>query len=101
MNKPHDVGGSDNLEPIDQRDHAISDWELHIDAIRQVLGNNGIINTDELRRTIESIRPDDYRNLLYYERWSIAIRTLLLEKAILSQPEIDLTIAQIEGMLDA
>ena len=96
MKKPHDVGGSDFVGPIDQPDHPVLDWELHIDAIRRVLGINGIINTDELRRSIESIPDDDYQNLLYYESWSIAVRMLLLEKGILSHSEIDGTIAQLE-----
>lgn len=97
MKKPHDIGGSDTVGSIDQKDHTVLDWELHIDAIRQVLGNNGIINTDELRKSIELIPPDDYQRLLYYERWSVAIRSLLVEKAILSQPEIDQAISQIRN----
>ena len=94
MEKPHDVGGLNPAGSMNQDDHPVLDWELHIDAIRQVLGINGIINTDELRRCIESIPPDDYERLLYYERWSVAVRSLLLEKGILSHMEIDETIAQ-------
>ena len=59
-----------------------------------MLGNNGIINTDELRNSIESIPPYDYQRLLYYERWAVAIRSLLIEKAIFSQLEIDQAISQ-------
>ena len=94
MKKPHDIGGSDTVGHIDQKDHTVLDWELHIDAIRQVLGNNGIINTDELRNSIESIPPDEYQRLLYYERWAVAIHSLLVEKGILNQLEIDQAISQ-------
>tara|TARA_B100000470_G_C19741818_1_gene369578 strand:+ start:656 stop:961 length:306 start_codon:yes stop_codon:yes gene_type:complete len=94
MKKPHDIGGSDTVGPINQKDHTVLDWELHIDAIRQVLGNNGIINTDELRNSIESISPYDYQRLLYYERWAVALRSLLIEKAIFSELEIDQVISQ-------
>jgi nitrile hydratase subunit beta len=45
--------------------------------------------TDELRRAIESLAPDEYERLSYYERWIVAIKSLLIEKGILTAAEID------------
>jgi hypothetical protein len=90
----HDRGGWPDAESIDRAEHAYSMWEKQTDAIRGVLGAKHIIRTDELRRAIESIEPQRYEQLSYYERWLVAIEALLVEKSLLTHAEIDRKMAE-------
>lgn len=89
MSKFHDLGGSPFDQPIDQRDHALMDWERRVDAMRGVLGEKGYLGVDELRRAIEELGQERYESLSYYERWAAAIEALLIEKDVLTTQEID------------
>ena len=46
-------------------------------------------STDEMRRAIENLEPPLYESLSYYERWTAALESLMIEKGILSAEEID------------
>lgn len=96
MPKVHDRGGWPNEEPIDPADHVTMDWELRVDALHRVLGQKGIRTTDEMRRAIESLPLEQYEALSYYERWTAALETLLVEKGILSTTEIDAKMSEPE-----
>ncbi len=89
MSGTHDMGGRRNDDPIDQAEHVFSDWERHTHAMVGVLREKRLITTDELRRGIESIAPKEYESMSYYERWSASLETLLIEKGLLSEEEID------------
>ncbi len=97
MPKPHDRGGWPTDEPIDRSEHEHADWELRVHALHQVLGRKGVRRTDELRRAIESLEPDLYESLSYYERWTAALEILVVEKGILSTEEIDQKVAELES----
>ncbi len=77
MPKVHDRGGWPNNDPIDQAEHQYSDWEVRMHALHQVLGRNGLRTTDEMRRAIESLKPDLYESISYYERWTAALEILM------------------------
>ena len=49
----------------------------------------------EMRRAMESLDPDLYRSLSYYERWTAALEILMVEKGILTSDEIDRKVAQL------
>ena len=85
----HDRGGWPDDTPINRDEHTLSDWERRVDAVHQVLGQQGIRTTDEMRRAIESLPPERYEALSYYERWTAALEILLIEKGILTAEEID------------
>ena len=95
MTGVHDMGGSPG-GPIDKSQHEIEDWERLADAINVALGMKGLQTTDEHRRAIESLSPEQYRELSYYERWIAATEMLLVEKGILTREEIDERSAEIE-----
>ena len=63
MPKVHDRGGWPTGEAIDMNDHPPMDWEIRLNAIRQVLGQKGFLSSDELRRGIEAIAPTATRPL--------------------------------------
>ena len=89
----HDRGGWPTEERIDRAEHELADWELHADALVGVLGANGVMNVDELRRGIESMPPHEYERASYYERWLFAMETILGEKGIVGAGEIDARLA--------
>ena len=75
------MGGRPRSEPID--------WERRTGALVGALREKSLINTDELRRGIESIPAHEYERLSYYERWSASLELLLVEKGVLTSDEID------------
>ena len=96
MTRPHDRGGWPTDEPIDRSDHQRMDWEGRMDALHQVLGRKGLRTTDQMRRAIESLDPELYESLSYYERWTAALEILMVEKDVLTSEEIDGKMAQLE-----
>ena len=91
MPRIHDRGGWPEAGPINQAEHDLSMWEKRTDALLVLLASptKQVLRVDELRRTIESLAPDAYEKLSYYERWITAIEALLIEKGILTREEID------------
>ncbi len=91
MPRVHDRGGWPAAGPLNKAEHDLSMWEKRTDAILMLLSNaeKRVIRGDELRRAIESLAPDAYEKLSYYERWITAIETLLIEKGVLTHEEID------------
>jgi hypothetical protein len=96
MPRVHDRGGWPNQEPIDRNEHQLMDWERRMDALHAVLGAKGLRSTDEMRRAIESLPPELYESLSYYERWTAALEILLLEKGVLTRDEIDRKAGQLD-----
>ena len=85
----HDRGGWPTQAPIDRSEHELADWELLTDALVGALAHAGLMNVDELRRGIESMRPDEYERASYYERWLFSVETILTEKGVLAAGELD------------
>jgi hypothetical protein len=96
MARIHDLGGSPGGGSIDKSQHETEDWERLADAVTVALDKKGLKTTDELRRAIESLDPERYRKLGYYERWIAATELLLVEKGILTREEIDEKTAKLE-----
>jgi hypothetical protein len=96
MARMHDLGGSSGAGSIDKSQHETEDWERLADAVTVALDKKGLKTTDELRRAIESLDPERYRKLGYYERWIAATEILLVEKGILTREEIDEKTARLE-----
>lgn len=88
MGGVHDLGGAPG-GPIDRGQHEVEDWERLADAVTVALDGKGIKTTDEHRRAQESLPPEEYARLSYYERWVAATEALLVEKDILTREEID------------
>ncbi len=97
--RPHDLGGRAGFGPIDRTEHETLPWEWRAIGLLQSISGRGkrIIRTDELRRAIESLEPDQYRRLGYYERWVTAIERLLVEKGVLTGKEIDARMREADG----
>lgn len=96
MSGIHDLGGSPGAGAIDKSQHEVEDWERLADAVTVVLDQKGVKTTDEHRRAQESLGPELYGELSYYERWILATEMLLVEKGILTREEIDARAIEIE-----
>lgn len=86
MRRVHDVGGTESpAAPLDVDDDYAGfhhEWEARVFAINRILLKSGIYNLDEFRYATERIEPETYKNASYYERWLLAIETLLREKGL-------------------
>lgn len=93
----HDMGG-DAAGPVDRHEHVPTLTERRIDAMMQLLRAKPreFWRTDENRRTIESLAPETYRDSSYYEKWTLAMRSLLVEKGVLSEAEIAARLAEVK-----
>ncbi len=89
----HDRGGWATDEAIDRSEHELADWEILMDAIENALEGRGVMNTDEMRRGIESMPLADYEAASYYERWLFATEKILGEKGVLDPGELDRRVA--------
>jgi hypothetical protein len=74
--------------PVDTEPHALSEFDKQVDAIRQILGDKGVMSVDELRYGVESIPEADTHRLSYYQRWLRSITGTLLRKGMLSEAEL-------------
>lgn len=98
----HDVGGLD-FGPIDRTEHDLALWEKRVDAMMRVLGSPAkhAFTVDAMRRMIESYNEQQYDATTYYEKWTRALRNLLLEQEVISQAELDAKIANVCAALEA
>jgi hypothetical protein len=99
MRPPHDRGGWLDAGPIDRSEHTLADWERRMHGIIRVLTSpeKRVMRVDEMRRAIESIDPETYESLSYYQRWQQAVEALMVEKGILSHEDVDAKVADLEA----
>jgi nitrile hydratase len=90
----HDRGGWPSDAAIDRSEHELADWEILMDALENALEDRGVMNTDEMRRGIESMPLAAYEAASYYERWLFTTEAILTEKRILAPGELDARIAR-------
>jgi nitrile hydratase len=91
MSRINDVGGMQGFpavveEPDEPAFHA--DWEAHVFALNGALLRRGVYNLDEFRDAVERIPAREYLAASYYERWLLAITTLLAEKGVATPEEL-------------
>lgn len=97
----HDVGGLPGGE-IDRTEAAQTLFEKRVDAMLMLLThpNIGAFKVDALRRAVESNTAQDYADLGYYAKWVRAIRTLLVEQAVVTDAEIEAKLAAVRKRLE-
>ena len=92
MSRINDVGGMEGFPPIvpdvdEEPFHA--DWEAHVFAMNRALIGAGVYNLDEFRDAIERMPAEEYLRSSYYEKWFHAIRTLCVEKGVVTGEELE------------
>jgi hypothetical protein len=92
MSRINDVGGMEGFPPIEQdidEEPFHADWEAHVLAMNRALIGAGVYNLDEFRDAIERMPAERYLASSYYEKWFHAIRTLCVEKGVLTAEEVE------------
>jgi nitrile hydratase len=92
VSRINDVGGMQGFPPIEtELDEAPfhADWEAHVFAMNRALLGAGVYNLDEFRDAVERMPVQEYLAASYYERWFHAIGTLLVEKGVLNEADLD------------
>lgn len=87
----HDMGGLP-AGRVRKTEHAYDDWELRVDAMMMLLtGVTGLqkrMTVDELRKNIESLPPDAYDRMSYYERWVTSITQTMIQRGVITTDEL-------------
>ena len=83
----HDMGGLP-ADRVERTEHDYADWERRVDAMSVLLGNERGITVDERRRHLESLAPQQYDSMKYYERWVIALGQALIQRGIITTEEL-------------
>jgi nitrile hydratase subunit beta len=97
----HDMGGQP-AGPVQRTEHDYALWEKRIDAMLVLLAGKDrkLMSVDELRKNIESIGPDAYDKMTYYERWIHSIAQTLIQRGVISIDELGRKMADVEARHD-
>jgi hypothetical protein len=92
----HDLGGRP-AAPVDRSEHDYADWERRVDAMAVLLSQKRLVTVDERRRAIETLPPQAYDELGYYERWVLALGQTLIQRGLISTAELAVKMREVEG----
>lgn len=92
----HDMGGLP-AEEVAPTEHDYAAWERRIDALSMLLGKKAKITVDERRKAIESLPPDAYDGMSYYERWTAALAHTMLQRGLVSTEELARKMAEVDA----
>ncbi len=91
MNSIHDMGGMHGFGPIPIEENEPvfhADWEAKAMALRLLMGAWGKWSLDAGRHANESLSPQQYLNLSYYERWITSLADLAVNAGLVDLDEI-------------
>jgi len=100
MDGVHDLGGTDGVGPIEREEdepYFHEEWEDDVFALLPLTMGQELYNIDEFRHAIERMEPAHYLDSSYYEHWLSAMETLLLEKGVLSEEELEAELERIRA----
>ena len=98
MRSYHDMGGLAAGKIVPQ-EHTYEPWEKRVDALMMLLSHRerNFLKVDELRRNIESLGPQAYDRMTYYERWMHAICQTLIQRGVISLDELGRKMEQVKA----
>lgn len=83
----HDLGGRP-AGKVERTEHDCSEFERRIDALAVILGTKKLLTVDQRRKNIEALPPELYDSMSYYERWLMSLAQGLIERGIVTTPEL-------------
>ena len=87
----HDMGG-EPAGKVEPTEHDYDDWEHRVDAMCVLLwgirGGTRRMTVDEHRKNIESLPPEAYQRMSYYERWVWSLAQCLIQRGIITTDEL-------------
>lgn len=94
MAKHHDLGGHP-AGPVERIETTANHWQKRMEAMRDCLARRPVpvMHVDEMRRAIEDLDGNLYGRLSPYQRKTLAIRNVLLEKSVIDAAEMKAEIA--------
>jgi hypothetical protein len=81
---------------VDRVEHEYAGWERRVDAMAVLLGQKRRLTVDERRRAIETLTPQAYDALSYYERWVIALGQTLIQRGVITSAELAKKMLEVE-----
>jgi hypothetical protein len=90
----HDLGGRPAAK-VERSEHDYSEFERRIDALAVILGTKKLLTVDQRRKNIEALPPELYDNMSYYERWLMSLAQSLIERGIITTPELARKISEV------
>jgi hypothetical protein len=96
----HDMGGepAGKLEPTE---HDYDDWERRVDAMCVLFwgikGGTRWMTVDEHRKNIESLPPEAYQRMSYYERWVWSLAQCLIQRGVITTAELGKKLGDVVG----
>jgi tRNA-dihydrouridine synthase len=85
---------------VDRTEHGYADWERRVDAMGVLLsgtkGGKKLLTVDQRRRALETLTPEDYDRLRYYERWVIGLGQTLIQRGIITTAELAKKMLEVE-----
>jgi hypothetical protein len=82
--------------PVERSEHDYAVWERRVDAMAVVLQRKRRLTVDERRRAIETLTPEAYDALGYYERWVVALGQTLIQRGLITSAELARKMLEIE-----
>ena len=92
MNGIHDMGGMGNFGPVIREENEPvfhAEWERRMFAVAHAVTFTVPFGDDQLRREIERIKPADYLNSSYYELWFRAVTTILKQREVITDDDLE------------
>jgi len=98
----HDMGGLE-AGPVEQTEHDYALWEKRVDALMKLLTgpDHKRMTVDQLRKGIESLPPDAYEKMSYYERWIFSITQALQHNGVLTTEELSRKLDEVQARAEA
>jgi hypothetical protein len=81
---------------VERTEHDYADWERRVDAMAVLLGQKRRLTVDERRRAIETLTPQAYDALSYYERWVLALGQTLIQRGLITSAELAKKMLEVE-----
>jgi nitrile hydratase len=91
MNGVHDMGGMHGFGPVEPEPNEPvfhADWEGRAFALNRAMGFTGLWNIDISRASREKLPPHVYLASSYYQKWTLGLQSLLLERGLVEPDEL-------------
>ena len=83
MNGVHDMGGMDGFGKVEVEENEPpfhQTWEGRVLAMQRAMGYAGAWHIDDARYAQETLPPQTYLAVSYYQRWALAMEKNLLSR---------------------
>jgi nitrile hydratase beta subunit len=91
VNGVHDMGGMHGFGPVVREANEPvfhSDWEARAFALSRAMGYTGAWNIDMSRASRETLPAHVYLASSYYQKWTLGLQNLLLERGLVEAEEL-------------